>query len=366
MVSTLTAATPVISAWAAISPWGLDSTDFTTGLSTGKSTAARLDRDVWDTPFDEACLIPDFDIRTVLGRKGTRSMDRATALAVATVGQVLDDGTGNRPPGVGENTGLVLGTSTGSAQSMMSFTRDSLVGERPYLVDPARFPNTVMNCAAGQSAIWHRLKGPNTTLAGGRATGLLALRYALRLQRAGRAETLLCGAVEEFSPARAWLDWHVRGQGEQAGVLGEGAAVWLLERADAAGASGRRPLAAPLGLEFGFARDTEQIRPVLADCLRRLLGRAGAEPGEVRTIAVSGAEGDQGEAERAALTDVFGAADGRGPDCATLIGDTYAASAAFQIAAVLALAETGTESLALVTSVEANGVVGAALLATQG
>src|SRR5690348_7169424 len=119
MVSTLTDATPVITAWSAISPWGLDSADFTAGLHSGKNTALRLDRDVWDTPFDEACLISDFDIRAVLGRKGTRSMDRVTALAVAAVGRLLDDGAGGRLVGVGEGTGLVLGTSTGSAQSMM-------------------------------------------------------------------------------------------------------------------------------------------------------------------------------------------------------------------------------------------------------
>src|SRR5699024_7600310 len=93
---------------------------------------------------------------------------------------------GERLPGIGEDAGLVLGTHTGSAQSIMDFTRESLVSAKPFYVDPSLFPNTVMNCAAGQSAIWHQLKGPNTTIAGGRGTGLLALQYALRLQRAGR------------------------------------------------------------------------------------------------------------------------------------------------------------------------------------
>ncbi|MEU7647508.1 beta-ketoacyl synthase N-terminal-like domain-containing protein [Streptomyces huasconensis] len=371
MVPVLTEETPVITAWSAISPWGLDSADFTTGLRSGKSAALRLDPDLWETPFDEACVLPDFDIRAVLGRKGTRSMDRVSALAVTAAGRLLDDGTGTRPAGIGEGTGLVLGTSTGSAQSMMSFTRDSFVGDRPYLVDPARFPNTVMNCAAGQSAIWHRLKGPNTTLAGGRGTGLLALRYGLRLQRAGRAETLLCGAVEEFSPARAWLEWHARGRRADqdsagAGPLGEGAALWLLERAGTAERNGRRPLAVPLGLEFGFARDGGHIKDVLADCLRRLLTRVEVAPREVGTVADSGAGGAQGEAEHAALVEVFGAAVPDGPRSAASIGDTSAASAAFQLTAVLALAEPGTEGLALITTVEANGVVGAALLSTRG
>ncbi|MCP5877146.1 hypothetical protein NL390_32295, partial [Klebsiella pneumoniae] len=70
-------------------------------------------------------------------------------------------------------TALVLGTTTGSAESMMNFTRSSLEAEKPFYVDPALMPNAVMNCAAGQCAIWHQLKGPNTTIAGGRAAGLL-------------------------------------------------------------------------------------------------------------------------------------------------------------------------------------------------
>jgi 3-oxoacyl-[acyl-carrier-protein] synthase II len=384
---------PVISAWAAVSPLGLHGADFATGLRSGRRAGKPLDPEEWSVPFHEACLVPDFHIKQILGRKGTRSMDRATGLAVTAIGQLLTDerpgaaaerpgaaagagdratgerATGERPAGerlsgVGESTGVALGTSTGSAQSIMDFTRDSLVGERPFFVDPARFPNTVMNCAAGQTAIWHGFKGPNTTIAGGRATGLLTLQYALRLQRAGRATTVLCGAVEEFSSARAWLEWHSRADGDTAAVLGEGAAVWLLEPAATAREHGRGGLVEVAGLEFGFATDAGRARTVLADVVRRLLDRTDAEPGRIWAVADSQAPGAEGEAERAALAEVL---DGHVPlrvSAADSIGDTYAASAAFQITAVLALAEraeTAPGSLALVTSVDRDGVVGAAL-----
>ncbi len=361
------AGAPVISAWSAISPWGLTAGDFAAGLRSGRPTAAPLDRAEWTVPVPDACLVPGFDVRTELGRKGTRSMDRASGLAVAAVGRLLGGaGDGERLPGLPPDAGLVLGTTTGSAQSMMDFTRESLVGTRPYLVDPARFPSTVMNCAAGQAAIWHRLQGPNATVAAGRATGLAGLQYALRLHRAGRAGALLCGAVEEFSAARAWLTWHARAAGEAAPVLGEGAAVWLLEPAEVARAHGRTGLAAPVGLEFGFARDRAAIRPVLAGCLRRLLDRAGLAAADVDLVADSQRAGADGAAERAALADVLGPAGPAGPrrvGCADRIGDTAAASAAFQLAAVLACAaEPGAAAgrLALVTAAEAGGAVAAA------
>ncbi|MFH8370234.1 beta-ketoacyl synthase N-terminal-like domain-containing protein [Streptomyces sp. NPDC018031] len=365
---------PLISAWAAVSPWGLHGADFADGLATARRTERPVDAAEWSVPQPTACLVPDFRIKELLGRKGTRTMDRATGLAVTALRQLLAaggpeaGGDGGRLPGVGEYAGLALGTSTGSAQSSMDLTRESLTSSRPFFVDPARVPNSVMNCATGTSAIWHRLKGPNATIAGGRAAGLLALRYALRLQRAGRADTVLCGAVEEFSAARAWLDWHSRPAGRETAVLGEGAAFWLMEPGETAAAHGRGGLAEVAGLEFGFAADGTEVRPVLTEVLRRLLDGAGATPGQVWAVADSHAPGVEGEAEREVLAELF---DGRRPlrpAPAESLGDTCAASAAFQVAAVLALAERGDAEpggLALITSVDRDGVVGAALLRTR-
>ncbi len=340
-----TAHRPVISAWSAVSPFGLCVADFVEGVRTATPTLAPLG-EKWQAPAEQACLVPDFEIREVLGKKGTRSMDRVTALAVTAVDRLVRDSDGDRIGGVDEHAALVLGTNTGSAQSIMDFTRDSLVGEQPYFVDPARFPNTVMNCAAGQCAIWHDLRGPNTTIAGGRLTGLLALRYALRLQRAGHADTVLFGAAEEFSTARSWLDWHVRG-GDAASPLGEGCALLLLEPQEQAERHGRTALAEVLGLSVGVHHG--DVAPVLARCVRRVLAGLGASTADAALI---GAEGD-----RAALPD--GVADVVA--VGDLIGDTGAASGAFQLVAALGRFG-GTGRHVLLTSADHDGAVGAALL----
>ena len=49
------------------------------------------------------------------------------------------------------------------------------------------FANTVINAAAGQAAIWHDLRGVNSTIAGGIPSGLQALAYATELIRSGQA-----------------------------------------------------------------------------------------------------------------------------------------------------------------------------------
>lgn len=359
----------VISAWAAVSPFGIGQKVFRDGLLAGVPAAAGEAAG----PDTRAYTVPDFDARAVLGKKGTRSMDRVTALAAATVGELLatapaSSASGADPGAPDPRRSVVLGTTTGSAQSMMDFTRSSLTEDRPYLVDPARFPNTVMNCAAGACAIRYQLKGPNATIGGGRTAGLLALNYARRLHLTGRAGSVLCGAAEEYSHARAWLQHHSRDADESGAVLGEGCAMMLLEPAGAQDTE-RPGLAEVLAVEFGVYAETDGIRPVLASCLRRAFETAGAVPGDLWAVAPTAAAGRAGELERAALADVLGDAEPEQVPCTGLIGDTSAAAATFQLVSVLALAEGRPETagrLALVTSVDRDGAVGCALLRLLG
>jgi 3-oxoacyl-[acyl-carrier-protein] synthase II len=348
----------VVSGWSVTSPFGLGVAPFTAGIRAGTSAVAPLDQQRWHSPFTEAGLVPDFDPATVLGRKGTRAMDRVTGLAVVTVGQLLAQ-YGRQLLRDPLDVGLVLGTTSGSVRSIIEFTRDTLVGEKPFDVDPAHFPNTVMNRAAGQSAIWYGLKGPNTTIAGGALTGLLALNYAARLWRQGRCGTFLCGAVEEFSAQRGWLEWHAA-LGGTPEPLGEGCVVLLLESAGQALANGRRPLATVLGSRFAGFAEPADIRTGLAHCAAELLKQADLTAADIDVVASCDAGGPLGSAEQAALADLVGRTGPARVHVRSRLGDTSAASAAFQLAAVLAGAGSG--STALVTSVDAGGTLGCTLL----
>ncbi|MEU6862130.1 beta-ketoacyl synthase N-terminal-like domain-containing protein [Streptomyces sp. NPDC046876] len=349
----------VISGWAVSSPYGLGRRPFAEGLLGKAAATAPLDAGRWPVPYAEAGLIPDFDIKAVLGRKGTRSMDRATGIAVITVGELLQD-YGQGLAADPEKTGLVLGTS-GSVQSIMDFTKDALTGEKPYLVDPARFPNTVMNCPTGQSAIRHTLKGPNVTVSGGSATGLLALNYASRLLRGGHATALLAGAAEEFSVQRARLEHVADHGGAGADPLGEGAALFLLESGAAARDGGRPVLATVLGSRFRAFPETGRAGEALARCIADVLADAGAAPVDLALVAPGTPPGQLGKQERSALDGLAGERIAVRP----LVGDATAASAAFQLAAVLALAGADpalVDRLALVTALDRDGTVGATLL----
>ncbi|MBT2510616.1 3-oxoacyl-ACP synthase [Streptomyces sp. ISL-98] len=368
-VSLATGADPdtlVISGWSAASPYGLGAESFAEGVREDRLAVTAGDGATDLGPFERAGRIPDFDAKAVLGRKGTRAMDRATAIAVATAGMLLEEagpGLANDNP---EAVGMVLGTGHGSVQSIMDFTRDALTGDKPFHVDPARFPNTVMNRAAGQSAIWHTLRGPNTTVSGGALTGLLALSYASRLLRQGHCEAVLCGAVEEFSADRAWLEYRSRTGGgayrQPAGPLGEGCALFLIEPLGRADAHGRTPLAGLLGSRFIAFPDPAGAQRAVTRAVTEALKEAGVHPDEVGLLVPSDCGGPLGAREDAALADVFG--DTRPPRLRLrrLIGDASAASASLQLAA--ALAAPGEGGPVLVTSVDPDGQTGAVVLRT--
>lgn len=366
-----------ITGWGVISPIGIGRDQFTHGFASRQSGRKPVDG-FGDRvfPFDSACTVPDFETTRFLGSKGTRSMDRTTGMAVTAVGMALEHSN------VGTETdrsriGVVLGTSTGSIKSISDFTRETLVQERPYLVNPALFPNTVMNCAAGQCAIWHRLTGVNATISGGHASGVLALRYAALAIRQGYADSLLTGAVEEFCEQAAWAYSHMRlSAGYDARPLGEGCAMFVVENLTVAQAHQRKVLAEVLACEVGvyppYGDNRQPQVEGLATCIQRALLRGRVAASAVGAVSL-GQYGqpvlDQVERDGVRL----GLQSADPPNqfaISELVGESFSASGVLQLAALLALHEKQQPDSAhrygLLTSLTSDGTVGCVLLRMEG
>lgn len=352
--------TLVFSGWSVLSPFGVRVQEFQSGIRSGISALRAVDSGQDRIPITRVGLVSDFDVRETLGAKGTRTMDRVTGLAVEGVRQVLDE-----LPGVGHGaeTALVLGTTTGSLRSMMEFVKDSYVQDKPFQVDPARFPNAVMNRAAGQCAIWHGLRGPNATIAGGRAAGVSVLQYAARLYHRDRARMVLCGMAEEFSPHRAWVEYLAAERLDR--PLGEGCAVFVLEPRQSALAAGRNVLADLVRVEQGVWGAGAPVRDVLARLLRSALDASGVGPAEVSLTVVAGALGTDpwegfSAGESAAVRDVLPRTEIR--SIADLVGDCGAATGGFQLATLLSADYSADQPYSLLTSVDLDGAVGCVLI----
>ncbi|MFH8349169.1 beta-ketoacyl synthase N-terminal-like domain-containing protein [Streptomyces sp. NPDC018045] len=363
-------APPVITGWGVVSPLGIGAAAFTEAVLSGAGCAgcavdisAMFDEPL---PRDVACVLPGFDVREHLGRKGTSAYDRVTALTVVACGLALRDAGLHAPGPATEETGLALGTNLGSARSTWEFGRETYLRSRPHLVSPQLFPNAAINCAAGQAAIRYGLRGVNATLAAGPPAALTALRYARNALRGGHATAMIAGAAEEYSPQNAWLARHWHG-GREARLLGEAAALFALEPA-AEGATGRGR-AELLAVELaGGEPAPEAVSATVEGCARRALALARVAPEEVDLAVTCGgpAECPRTRAEEEVLDRLLAQARCRRFRVADTAGDCLAASAGVQLATVLARfgspERSPDRSVALVTSLGWDGAAGAAVL----
>ncbi|MFC9329465.1 beta-ketoacyl synthase N-terminal-like domain-containing protein [Kitasatospora sp. NPDC057015] len=312
--------------------------------------------------------VTGFDPAAVLGRKGLSRLSRTDQLVMAACTLATD---GTAAARVAARTGIVLGTTVGSTGAQEAFFRDTFVQHRPYLVNPSAFPGTLMNSAAGRTAIRLGLTGVNATVAGGPLAALHALRYARTALVNGHADRLLAGGVEELSQAAAWA-WRQSGALHPTAALGEGCGVFVLERAGSAD-QGRSVAGQLLACEIGYADPATEgplrVARRLAAVVRRALRRSGLPADEPVAVA-PGAAARRGwsAVERRALREALGAipAD-RLVRIDTLLGETYGASVALQLAAVLARWQSGAgasrERAAVLTAVGPDGSIGAAVIA---
>lgn len=335
----------VITGWTAVSPFGLGRQAFSDGLSEGRSTAVTYDAE--DSPDTHACRVPDLDPAKILNGKGIRHLDRASQLALATLGELVDP-----EIDTGDRGGLVIGTTAGSVQSEMDHIRLSLTMPRPYFIEPKTVASGTMNCATAQCAIRFGITGPNTTLAGGRGAAIHALGYARRLLTMDRADSVIVGAVEEWTSVRAWVTHHA---GYRSGTpLGEGCAAFRVEHAG----TNRPVLAEVLGLDTRVSPNDGETAASLTECALGVLELAGVKSWDV--WAVLGPFGT----DQTVPEGLFSGASAEVPDFG-VIGDTGAVSSAFAVVTALGVLRARPDSagkVVLVMSSDPDGVVACALL----
>ncbi|WP_395363520.1 beta-ketoacyl synthase N-terminal-like domain-containing protein [Streptomyces sp. YH02] len=300
--------------------------------------------------------VPSFDITDFVPKKGTKNIDRTTALGLAASARLKRTLTDH--PGIADDswqsTGVAMGSMVGSLRSSIELDSSVIEGAGIDLINPARFPNTTMNCCASQVAIWNGFRGPNSTLANGSLSAVSALQYAARLIHRGHARRMFVGGVEELSPHTAW---GIRSKKivHDTVPVSEAAAVFALEPE---GLSQAPALATVPACAVGFA--PERTNAGFADALRRVVAGV-LRQAEVDDTAVDlvlpGAEGTVlAEAEQAALAGFTA----QRVDVRTALGECGSATGALQVAAALAVGRPG--DTALITGIDISGAVGAAVL----
>ncbi|MBI1966607.1 MAG: beta-ketoacyl-ACP synthase II [Gemmatimonadetes bacterium] len=260
----------VITGIGAVTPIGTAADGLWAGLELRRSAVRSLTR--FDpTPFRShiAAEIPDFRPQDHLEAKRARRLDRFSQLAVSSARLALADA-GIAPARedrdrVGAMMGSALGGVAFAEAQVATYAAEGVRGLDPTLA-LAVFPGA----ASCNIAIEFGFTGPNSTNAMSCASGTIAVGEAFRTIRDGRAAVMLAGGAEAplapltfaaFSiiramstrnddPARASRPFDRARDGF---VMGEGAAVLVLEERARAVARGAKIYAEVVG--YGCTND---------------------------------------------------------------------------------------------------------------
>lgn len=115
----------------------------------------------------------------------------------AVVAQALRASLGRIGPGLPDRDrrGVVLGTATGAGPDIEEFLQESVrLGD--HLVNPARFPFTVHNAAAGSAAMAAQCRGPNVVVSSGIGSVWSALAAGVALLHDNSAAVVFVGGFE--------------------------------------------------------------------------------------------------------------------------------------------------------------------------
>jgi 3-oxoacyl-[acyl-carrier-protein] synthase II len=244
----------------------------------------------------------DFDPADFMSKKETRRTDRFAQLAIAAAAEALGEaGWGEETPYPPEQVGCIVGTTMAGLATVEEQIRE-LAGTN--MVSALTTPMTMANSAAGCLAVRHHWLGPSFSVSSACATGGQAIGTALRAIQAGDADAIVTGAteatitdfgiasfeaMEALSPTGRSLPFDARRDGF---VVGEGAAVMLLEAAEEAEARGAEILGEVLG--FGSTGDGHHITAPdpeargAARAIERAMADAGVEPGDIDYVNAHG------------------------------------------------------------------------------
>jgi 3-oxoacyl-[acyl-carrier-protein] synthase II len=280
--------------------------------------------------------------------------------AVAAGRLALDHAQLKISPSHAEDMGVVIGACNGPSEMghMDSvFSSDSLQG------NVTSFSNIVANSTAGWVSNALYLKGVNTTLSAGPHAGLQSLACAFDALVEKRSKVILAGAADEvygqtfynydrigflYADAEE-SDYRLRLDNEKRKVLGEGAAMMVMETAGGAVDRGAPILAEVLG--YGMGMDAEGfVAPNLgAGGMRHAvdlaLSRTGVTPGQIGLV-VWAPQGNRQDLKVLQVCEaLFGTDFGRVPMVTTTFNTGYieASSILVSLGAALAALGTGTE-----------------------
>ena len=318
----------VITGIGAVTPIGSTVEGLWEGLRRQQSavgSVTRFDPSIFKS--HNAAEVNDFEATDYLERKRAKRLDRYGHFSVATAQMAIADAGLNLETEDKDQIGSTMGSALGGLQ-FAEGQLDLYLREGVRSVDPMLALCVFGGAASCNIAIELGITGPNSTNAMSCASGTIAIGEAFRLIRDGYADVMVTGGAEAplaplcfgaFSIIRAM---STRNDDPAAAsrpfdkdrdgfVMGEGAAVMILEEYERAVARGAKIYAEVAG--FGITNDAYHMtapRPdgsQAARSMRLALKDAHIQPGEVAYVNAHGSSTPLNDpTETKAIKDVFG------------------------------------------------------------
>jgi 3-oxoacyl-[acyl-carrier-protein] synthase II len=330
----------VVTGIGALSAIGRDAASFWESLHAGRSGIRAIQG------FDTSRLssriagqIVDFDARKYVDKKDRKTlkvMARTVQLGVAAAQLALDDGTVDKAKldptrfGIEFGCGLIATEleELGDAAACSADGRLGRVDMEKWgaqgleTIQPLWMLKYLPNMPACHISILHNAQGPNNTITANDVAGLLALGEAYRILARDQADIFLVGGAESklnplslvrqclFEPLSRRNDAPEKAcrpfeKNRDGVVLGEGAAVLVLEDRGHARRRGARIYAEVVG--FGAAFDQGRTGSGLARAIRAALNDAGIGPEDVDHVNAHGIAAIDSDAwEARGINEVFG------------------------------------------------------------
>ncbi|MBN1863247.1 MAG: beta-ketoacyl-[acyl-carrier-protein] synthase family protein [Dehalococcoidales bacterium] len=341
-----------------VAPAGTDKEDFWRNVASGRSFVSPITHfDASAYPSQIAGQVGKLDLGNLSPRL-LKKLDRFSVLALVATGNTLRDAgievTKEDPYSIGIFLGNALGGWLYAETELRDLYVEGRAGVSPYMAS-AWFPAAPQ----GQVSIHYGIKGYSKTVVSDKASSLMAVGHAAKVIGNHNLKFALAGGTEAPVTPYALLCCSTEGslsrgpyrpfdKARDGFVVGEGAAVVVLEDVDSARARG----AHIHGLVTGFATfcdATDRIMPDpegkgLARAIGGALAGAGYQPDDIDYISADGIATRLGDSsETRAIKDVFGTNGHKIPVSApkSMFGHLLGASGAVDLVTTLLAMQHG-------------------------
>ena len=299
----------VVTSIGMVSPLGLDTPSTWEALIAGKSGVdyiTSFDTEGFETKI--AAEVKNFDPTSYLDRKEARRMDRFIQLATAASLEAVKNANLKIESSNCESIAVMIASGIGGILTLSQ--QVGVLNERgPSRISPFLVPMMLGDMASGQVSMILGAKGPSFATISSCCSGADAVGEAFELIRRGEVEAAITGGAEAAicpigvagfnacqalsrrndDPQKASRPFDAQRDGF---VMGEGAAVLVLESLDHATKRGAEPLAEIVG--YGASSDAYHITQPApegeggARAMKIALKKAGVRPEEIDYINAHG------------------------------------------------------------------------------